>query len=169
VKFNYKPRSPDIIWGQIKRAATSLAKQMEVEGFKVLRRSAFTDEKEEAWLIFLIHSLKIDSNQVREGPDFFFDSDSDVFISKNAKKSNIMWIDSSRRILSLQKRHYNDAKQFLQELLKSHLNKSGIPKGLKADIKKGFKVMSAQKATGKSIKEAIAELGSTDATIFYSG
>ena len=50
-------------------------------------------------------------------------------------------------------------------LLKNHLNKSGIPKGLKADIKKGFKVMPAKKTAGKSIKEAITELVSTDATI----
>jgi hypothetical protein len=41
----------------------------------------------------------------------------------------------------------------------------GIPKGLKADIKKGFKIMPVKRATGKSIKEATAELVSTDATI----
>ena len=50
----------------------------------------------------------------------------------------------------------------------NHLNKSGIPKGLKADIKKGIKIMPGKKANGKSIKEALAELCSTDATIFYS-
>ena len=64
---------PDIIWGQIKRAATSLATQMEVEGFRVLRKAATTDEKKEAWLLFLMQSLKIDDDEVREGPDFFFD------------------------------------------------------------------------------------------------
>jgi tRNA nucleotidyltransferase (CCA-adding enzyme) len=79
-----------------------------------------------------------------------------------------MWVDSNRKILSLQKRQYNDAKQFLQDLLKNHLNKSGIPKGLKADIKNGFKVIPAKNTTGKSIKEALIELGSTNATIFYS-
>jgi len=168
VKFNFKSRSPDIIWGQTKRAANSLATQMEVEGFKVLRRTALTDEKKEAWLLFLMQSLKIDVDEVREGPDFFFEKDGEAFVSKNAKKSKIMWIDANRRIVSLQKRKHTDAKQFLQDLLKNHLNKSGIPKGLKADIKKGFKIIPAHKATGKSIKEALTELGSTDATIFYS-
>lgn len=168
VKFNFKPRSPDIIWGQIKRAATSLATQMEVEGFKVLRKAATTDEKKEAWLLFLMQSLKIDGNEVREGPDFFFDGDSEVFIRKNSKKSKIMWVDSSKKIHSLQKRQHNDAKQFLQDLLKNHLNKSGVPKGLKNDIKKGFNIVTANKINGKSIKEALIELGSTDATIFSS-
>ncbi len=77
-----------------------------------------------------------------------------------------MWIDSSKKILSLQKRQNDDAKQFLQTLLKNHLNKSGVPKGLKMDIKKGFKIELANKTNGKSIKEALAELVSTDATIF---
>ena len=168
VKFNFKPRSPDTIWGQIKRAATSLATQMEVEGFRVLRKAATTDEKKEAWLLFLMQSLKIDDEEVREGPDFFFEKDSEVFIRKNSKKSKIMWIDSSKKILSLQKRQNDDAKQFLQTLLKNHLNKSGVPKGLKTDIKKGFKIVLANKTNGKSIKEALAELVSTDATIFSS-
>ena len=168
VKFNFKSRSPDIIWGQIKRAASSLATQMEVEGFEVLRKDASTDEKNEVWLLFLMKSQKIDENEIREGPDFFFGKDSDVFIKTNVKKSKIMWVDSSRKILSLQKRHNNDAIKFLHDLLKNHLNKSGIPKGLKADMKKGFKIMSGEKANGKSIKEALAELCSIDGTIFYS-
>ena len=77
----------------------------------------------------------------------------------------MMWIGPNRKILSLQNRRQNDVKLFLKDLLKNHLNKSGIPKGLKDDIKKGFKVLPAKKAVGKSIKEAITELVSTDATI----
>ncbi|MGI0003596.1 MAG: CCA tRNA nucleotidyltransferase, partial [Nitrosopumilaceae archaeon] len=59
VTFNFKPRSPDIIWGQIKRAANSLATQMQIEEFNVLRRSAITNEKTEAALLFLLQSTRI--------------------------------------------------------------------------------------------------------------
>jgi tRNA nucleotidyltransferase (CCA-adding enzyme) len=164
IKFNYNQRSPDIIWGQVKRAASSLAVQLEIEGFQVLRHAGVTDEKNEGGLIFLLQSLTIEENFLRDGPDYFFETESETFIAKNSKNS-MMWIGPNRKILSLQKRRQNDVKLFLIDLLKSHLNKSGIPKGLKADIKKGFKVMPAKKAVGKSIKEAIAELVSTDATI----
>jgi tRNA nucleotidyltransferase (CCA-adding enzyme) len=164
IKFNYKQRSPDIIWGQVKRAASSLTVQLEIEGFQVFRYSGVADEKNEAFLIFLLQSLKIDDNFLRDGPDYFFETESETFITKNSKNS-MMWIGSNRKILSLQKRRQNDVSLFLRDLLKNHLNKSGIPKGLKTDIKKGFKVMPAKKAVGKSIKEAIAELVSTDATI----
>ena len=121
-------------------------------------------KKNGACLIFVLQSLIIDENFLREGPDYFFDKESEMFIAKNSKNS-MMWIGSNRKILSLQKRRQNDVRLFLKDLLKNHLNKSGIPKGLKADIKKGFKVVPAKKARGKSIKEAIAELVSTDATI----
>jgi tRNA nucleotidyltransferase (CCA-adding enzyme) len=164
IKFNYKQRSPDIIWGQVKKAASSIAVQLEIEGFQVLRHAGVTDEKTEACLIFLLQSLKIDENFLRDGPDYFFEKESETFITKNSKNS-MMWIGPNRKILSLQKRRQNDVRLFLIDLLKKHLDKSGIPKGLKADIKKAFKVMPAKKAGGKSIKEAIAELVSTDATI----
>lgn len=164
IKFNYKHRSPDIIWGQVKRAASSLAVQLEIEGFKVVRYAGVADEKNEAYLIFLLNSLKIEENFLRDGPDYFLEKESEIFISKNSKNS-MMWIGSNRKILSLQKRKHNDAKQFLTDLLKNHLNKSGIPKGLKLDIKKGFKILPGKKASGKSIKEAITEIVSTDATI----
>ena len=57
VKFNYKPRSPDTIWGQIKRAASTLAVQMKIEGFKVLRNGAAADDQKEACLFFVLQSL----------------------------------------------------------------------------------------------------------------
>ncbi len=166
IKFNFSSRSPDIIWGQIKRAANALATQMEVEGFKVLRNGAATDEKKEAALFFVSQALEIEKKMVRQGPNFFSESDSEKFITKNFKKGEIMWIDNNGKILSLQKRQNNDARVFLNDLLKNHLNKSGIPKGLKNDFKKGFKIIPGNKITNKTIKEVLLELVTTDATIF---
>jgi tRNA nucleotidyltransferase (CCA-adding enzyme) len=164
IQFNYKPRSPDIIWGQIKRASNSLVVQMELEGFQVLRHAAVINEKNEAYLLFLMHALEIEENFLREGPDIFFEEESETFITKNSKNS-MMWIGPNRKILSLQKRRQNNVSLFLKDLLKNHLNKSGIPKGLKTDFKKRFKIVPAKKVTGKCIKEAVTELVSTDATI----
>jgi len=165
VTFNFKPRSPDIIWGQIKRAANSLATQMQIEEFNVLRRSAITNEKTEA---ALLQSTRISELYTREGPDFYSETDSSMFITKNVKKSRIMWVNTDGRIHSLQKRNQNDAQLFLQDLLKNHLDKTGIPKGLKSDLKKGFKIFPASKITSKFIKEALTELVTTDNAIFSS-
>jgi len=168
IKFNYSARSPDIIWGQIKRAANALATQMEIEGFKVLRNGAATDEKKEAALFFVSQALEIEKNMVREGPGFFSEADSEKFITKNFKKGEIMWIDNKGKILSLQKRKNNNAKTFLNDLLKNNLNKSGVPKGLKSDFKKGFKIIPGDKVSNKSIKEVLIGLVTTDETIFFA-
>ncbi len=165
VKFNYKWRSPDIIWGQVKRGSTALAGQLELVGFEVLRKGAVTDEKSEAAMIFLLKSTSIEKFLIKNGPDVFRKQDSESFVAKNSKNM-LTWVDDTGRILSMQERKLYDAKKFLQVLLKKDLTKSGIPNGINADIKRGFQVLEGQKVTSKSIKKALSELTSTDGLIF---
>jgi len=167
IKFNFKPRSPDIIWGQLKRAANALSIQFDLAGFVVLRNSVITDESKEASLFFLMESLEIGENELKTGPEFFSENDSLKFISKNSKKSKLMWINKKGKILSLHERKYVKADLFVIDLLKKNLN-SGIPQGLKKDLKTGFSVVTGNKVKSKSIKEALLDLVSTDAKIFSS-
>ncbi len=166
VKFNYSKRAPDIIWGQVKRASSAVSVQLELEGFKVLRKSAVTDEENEAAIIFLLESLIIPKNRLKEGPEIFSEEDTRKFIEKNKKSSKLMWVSQNKRVTILQERKFYDAKKFLQHSLKKELSKSGIPKGLHSDLKKGFKIL--QSATSKSIKEAVLGLVNTDEKIFSS-
>ena len=167
VKFNFKMRSPDIIWGQVKRATTSLTTQLELGGFNVLRSKSYSDEQNEAYLFFLLESTKIPKNYSKSGPEFFRESDCNSFISKNISKTELMWIGDDKKIISLEKRKYNDVVKFMTELLKNNLQ-TGIPKGLQSDFKKGYRVSVGNKNLSNSIKEAISDLISTDGTIFHS-
>jgi tRNA nucleotidyltransferase (CCA-adding enzyme) len=167
VKFNFKKRSPDIIWGQVKRATASVATQLESGGFNVLRSKSYSDEQNEAYLFFLLESIKIPKNYPKIGPDFFRESDCNSFISKNIDKTQLMWIGEDKKIISLENRKHNDAVKFTVELLKNNLQ-TGMPKGLQDDFKRGFKVFVGNKNLSKSIKEAISDLVSTDDTIFPS-
>ena len=168
VRFNYKKRSPDIVWGQIKRASNAVSGQLRLAGFEVLRSSAVTDEKSEAALLFLLRSLKIEKHMIKKGPDIFKRKESENYIAKNSKKTQLMWIDESTKILSLQERVHSDARPFLQYLLRRNLSSSGIPRGLASDIRKGFKVLNGKQAVSKSIKKALSELITTDGFVFGS-
>ena len=168
VRFNYKKRSPDIVWGQIKRAANAVSGQLRLAGFEVLRSSAVTDEKSEVALLFLLRSLKIEKHMIKKGPDIFKRKESENYIAKNSKKTQLMWIDESAKILSLQERVHYDARPFLQYLLRKNLSSSGIPRGLVLDIRKGFKVLNGKQAVSKSIKKALSELITTDGLVFGS-
>ena len=165
--FAYSKRSPDTIWGQIKRASSSLRTQFNVSGFNVVRSSAISNEKENhAQLIFLIESHNIAKKQIKEGPEVFKERDLASFITKNLPRSDLMWIDKTRKVFSLEKREFDNAEKFLKNLLTKKLNRSGIPKGLRDDIKKGFTVTTGDKRLRKSIKEELLEFVSIDEKIF---
>jgi tRNA nucleotidyltransferase (CCA-adding enzyme) len=165
LSFRYKQRSPDIIWGQLKRAATSIATQIQQEGFSVLRKSAVILEGNIAVLLFLLQSIKLDENQVRVGPDVYTAEHVERFILANRKKSITMWINKEGKICSIQKRPQTDAVLFLKDLIRKNLQNSGVPAGLVNDVKR-FKIILGHKAASKSIKEAVAELVSIDETVF---
>lgn len=165
VKFDYKWRSPDIIWGQTKRAAASLAGQLELGGFEVIRKAAVTDEKSEAALVFLLRQPVIERFVIKNGPEVYRKSDSENFISKN-KKNIMTWLDDQGRILSMQERDFYDAKRFLEFLLAKKTVQSGVPRGIIPDIRRGFKVLRGSQPVSKSIKKALAEVTSTDGLVF---
>ena len=167
LKFQYKKSPDDTIAGQIRRAVNSLSSQMEIAGFKILRNSSLTLEKNQAVLLFLMDSLTISENQIHDGPNVFEENFSRKFVSINRKKSRIMWIGNNAKIMTLQKRPHTNAKLFLNDLIQNHLNKSGIPNGIKSDIK-NMKITTGNNIADKSIKEAILELVTTNDKIFHS-
>ena len=167
LKFQYKKSPDDTIAGQIRRAVNSLSSQMEIAGFKILRNSSLTLEKNQAVLLFLMDSLTISENQIHDGPSVFEENFSRKFVSINRKKSRIMWVGNNAKIMALQKRSHTNAKLFLNDLIQNHLNKSGIPNGIKPDIK-NMKITTGNNIADKSIKEVILELVTTNDKIFHS-
>lgn len=166
VKFNFKSRSPDIIWGQIKRATSTLSTQLELGGFTVLRSKSHTDQEKEAYLLFFLESTKISRIYAKKGPEFFREDSTQSFISKNLKNAELVWVGNDRKIISLGKRKHADAVSFMREFLKNNLQ-VGIPSGLQSDFKRGFTVSTGSKNLSKSIKEEAAELISVDGTLLH--
>lgn len=165
VKFGFRPRSPEIIWGQIKRAAGSLATQLNVEGFNVLRNRPYTDEKGDAYLLFFLESMRIPDVRIKDGPEFFREDYARQFIGKNIQKSRLMWLGLNKKILSLEEREFTHAGLFLKDLLKN--NQTGLPKGLRDDFRDGFRVFSGTAKLSESVKEAAQSLISTDDTFLH--
>ena len=166
VKFQFKARSPDIIWGQIKRATSTLSTQLELEGFRVLRSKSHTDQQKDAYLVFFLESTVISEIYQKKGPEFFREDSVRSFISKNLKDAELVWIGNNTKIISLEKRKYTNAEKFMKEFLKKNL-KVGIPKGLQNDFKRGFEVFVGNKTLSKSIKEEVSEVISVDGTLLY--
>lgn len=167
VGFGHSQKSPDIIWGQIKRASSSLSTQLNMGGFRVVRNTAFADT-DRAVLVFLMESRRISEKQVKRGPDVFKPGDVAGFVAKNRKRSQLMWVDDAGRIMSLEKREFDDARGLLKNLLTKRLGRSGMPKSLRADFKRGFRISAAGRGLRKSIKEDLLEFVTTDEKILSS-
>jgi tRNA nucleotidyltransferase (CCA-adding enzyme) len=170
VEFSHEKKSPDIIWGQLKRSTNAIAKQLELAHFEVLRSSCVTDEKSSAALAFLLESMTLPAYTKKKGPEIFRRKETASFLS-NRKKSKpplAIWVDSEMRIAMLIERNTTDARKFVGSLLLDHRENSGISKDLivnKLQIYSG----SDRKVIKGLAKEVIGEVVSTERLIFRRG
>ena len=139
---------------------------MNKEGFNVLRNDSLAYDENNASLIFLLESIIISKNEIRNGPEEYSREFSSKFININSKKSKLMWTDKYGKLQSLQTRRYENAKSFLNDLIKNHIGESGIPKGLRVDFKTGFKISTGKDKQNISVKKSISRLLTTDDTAF---
>ena len=166
VEFSHEKKSPDIIWGQLKRSINAIAKQLELAHFEVLRISCVTNERNSAALAFLLESITLPAYTKKKGPEIFRRKDTASFLSNRKRTRPIaMWVDREMRIAMVVERRFTDARKFVKSLLLNHRENSGISKDLivnKLQIYSG----SDKKIIRGLAKEAIGDVISTERLIF---
>jgi tRNA nucleotidyltransferase (CCA-adding enzyme) len=170
IEFRYQPRSPDIIWGQLKKTLSSVSKQLQLGNFNVIRSTCTTDEKGFAALLFMLHSVKLPSYIERVGPELFRRKESSKFISKNAKECLLFWINREMRIVGLFNTKITNAKDYVHYLLSERAGYIGITEGLKEDVRHhGLKIYTGdEKGMMKRIvRHAANEFISTERFITW--
>lgn len=161
VEFSHRKRSPDTIWGQMKRSANSLAKQLELAGFVVFRHACATDEETSGAFAFMLESLTLPTYAARKGPEIFRRSETDSFVAK-ANSPLAMWADKEIRVSVIARRKETDATKLLRRLLQK--KDSGIARDMitgKLQIYSG-----GDRNLSGQVKMAVDELASTESLIF---
>lgn len=167
IEFCYSERSPDVIWGQLNRSLNAISRQLNLAGFKVIRNICTTDEKKLAAFIFLLESITLSSYAERVGPEIFRKDATARFISKNNRKSLLMWIDKETRVKSLIERRTKNATDYVKLLLSGRIESTGITKGLIIDIQTTLQIYTGDKRKIKGIiKDAITKTITTESIIF---
>ncbi len=159
-EFSHRRRSPDTIWGQIKRSQNAVSKQLELAGFAVIRSTCATDEKTHGVLAFLLKSHTLPMYTARQGPEIFRISDVDSFVSK-AKGALAMWADKDMRVSTVVRRKETDAGSLVKMLLKK--DGSGIARGM---VTGNLKIYTGSRKTTGAVKQVVDELASTESLIF---
>ena len=165
IEFRYEPRSPDIIWGQLKKMLNSISRQLQLSQFSVIRNTCTTDERGSAVLVFLLQSITLSSYTERIGPEVFRRKESAKFISKNANESLLFWSNRDMRLVGLFKTKITNAKDFVHSLFSERLKGAGITEGLKEDIRNGtLKIYTGDKKGMMSgiVRNAVNEVVSTE-------
>ncbi len=170
IRFRHAKRSQDIIWGQLKSSANAVAKQLTLQGFRVIRSGCSTDEDENGVFVFLLESAGLPRLAVKQGPKVFGESNSGKFLQKN--RESLLWVGNDARIMALVNNKFTDAKTFLGLLLGQKISSSGISRGLTADIRKrGARIYAGRdlaKIKDVWIWEVIGDLVTTDGSAFGS-
>ena len=166
VEFTYEQRSPDVIWGQLKKSLNAISKQLKLANFTVIRSRCITDEKNSAAFIFLLESIMLSPYVEKVGPEIFR-KDTSNFISKNSKRALLMWVNKEMRVSSLVQRKATSAKDYIKFLLTQQIRSTGITKGLIKDIQGVLQIYTGDERKIRGvIKNAIDEIVTTEHTIF---
>jgi tRNA nucleotidyltransferase (CCA-adding enzyme) len=162
VQFSHESKSPDIIWGQLKRTTNAISKQLELAHFEVLRSSCITDEKSSAAMAFLLESITLPPYTKKRGPEVFRRDDTTAFLSNTKSKPLTTWVDKEMKITMLVERKATDARKFVKSLLLLNYDEKnngdngrgggvGISKDL---IASGLQIYSG---TDRKIKKGLAK------------
>jgi tRNA nucleotidyltransferase (CCA-adding enzyme) len=168
IEFKYSDRPSDVIWGQLKKMTKSICKFVESYGFRVLKYHGRVHEKEKFCVIALLYeSLTISKLSVKIGPEIFRIHDLEKFLEINAG-SPLKWLDDNFRTRSLLFREFTHAKDYLDFVFTNKPDLIGIPRGLKSDFIRSFKIytLGQYPSLDEHIKNTVSELLYTDARVF---
>lgn len=168
VKFRHGRRSQDIIWGQLKSSMNAIAKQLEINGFSVIRMACGTDENKKSVIGFMLESIRLPELVTKQGPKVFGANNSSKFLQKNMG-AELLWIDGEAKIMALVGNRFTDAAVFMRHLLKKKIDASGVSRGLARDMKKSVEIYTGRNLASvreNFIREVLGELAGTDELAF---
>jgi len=154
IDFKIQIRSPDILWGQLKKKLTSISNQLASTGFEIIKKFCFTDEQEQAVFIFMIKHTNLSKINLNVGPKIFLKNETDSYIKKRGKKSIMTWTDDMT-IVSIEERDKISIKEHANQIIQNDLE-SGNPIGISLDLKNGYSIyIGNEKKLSSFISSAI--------------
>lgn len=169
VEFEIRKRSPDILWGQLKKSLNALAKQLDKAGFNAIGSTCITDEKKYAAFLFLIEFMELPPFSLRSGPDVYRKDDTAMFLSNKRDELVPFWISQDMKILTISKRNKVYVKHLSSEILSGKVAGVGLNKDVAADLRLGFDIyIGNERKLNKSIISALSKLMLNDRRIINS-
>ncbi len=136
---------PDVLWGQLYRTQRALRKLTELNDFKVLRDTVWSDEKNLHVFILELEQRVLPSVKKHLGPPLTRETECENFLAKYAHGNNDVvsgpYIEDGRWIVEV-RRLCTDAVELLREKLKEGGRNTGVAELVSQALKEKFNVLA---------------------------
>ncbi|MEM3736951.1 MAG: CCA tRNA nucleotidyltransferase [Candidatus Bathyarchaeia archaeon] len=133
---------PDILWGQLYKTLKSLGRLLRQHDFKLLRSTAWSDERKYSILIFEVESNRLSRLKKHLGPPVS-SADEEKFLAKHnatAATGAGPWIEADRWAV-LKERKFSEAEALLTYGLTEGVTVTGIPSRVAKAAKEGVEIL----------------------------
>jgi len=150
VVFDSLKAVPDILWGQLYKSQRSLCKLVQLNDFRLLRDTAWSDEKTVNMFIFEVEQQTISPVKKHLGPPLDKEIECQRFLGKHGGNADTVcgpYVEDGRWVVIL-KRKYSDAAKLLNSRLKDGGRNAGVAEQISHTISKGYKILINEGALG---------------------
>jgi tRNA nucleotidyltransferase (CCA-adding enzyme) len=141
--FNAVKAVPDVLWGQLYKSQRSLRKLVQLNDFRLLRDTAWSDEKDLHMFIFEFELQIISPVKKHLGPPLDKESECEKFVKKHSNKAQTVcgpYVEDGRWVVIL-KRRFSDAAGLLKSRVKDGGRNAGVAEQISYVLNKGFRIL----------------------------
>jgi tRNA nucleotidyltransferase (CCA-adding enzyme) len=145
---------PDVLWGQLYKSQRSLRRLLELNDFKVLRDTAWSNERKTNLFVFELEQPVLASAKKHLGPPLDKKHECERFLGKYVGNSDVVsgpYIEGGRWVVEV-RRKYMDVVKLLTDKLKDGGRNAGVAEQISQKIRKGFKVLINEDIVGLHAK-----------------
>jgi tRNA nucleotidyltransferase (CCA-adding enzyme) len=160
VVFSHRTLSEDTIWGELRKATRHVVKHLDMNGFKIARSMAASDNKHSSAILLIPEYDVLPEYEQRVGPTVDRRKDVEAFVSSGRKEAKLIWVDEEARARLLRPRRYVSLESLLSDIT---LGKAG-PIGVSPELERGMK-RTGKVLRGPSLARAASALKWLDAGV----
>lgn len=142
VVFSHRPMSEDTLWGELRRTTKHVVRHLEVQGFKVARSMAASNNHDRSAIMLIPEFPVLPQLEQRVGPTVDRSGDVDAFVAANRKDSRLFWVGEDARIRLLRPRRHTALKELLVKVAKGREGSIGASEEVERGMRRSASVLS---------------------------
>ena len=147
--FSHSRLSEDTLWGELRRTMKHLVRHLEVNGFKIARSMAASNNLDRSAILIIPELSGLPELEQRVGPTVDRRKDVEAFLGSGRTASKLIWVDEEARVRFLRPRRYRKLSDLLEDLSKGRAGPVGASRELETAMRKSAVVLQ-----GRSLERA---------------